>query len=99
MYEIGGMYEIAGPQFDTDIVAGMSREKMNKRKKARHKTAKTKWSKTNIHIGSEYYREKAGYPRIRRKRKSRATQNSQDRSRIFQDEKISNERAIQATCE
>jgi hypothetical protein len=39
----------------------------------------------------EYYREKAGHARMRRKGKGGAAQNPQDRPRTFQEEKISNE--------
>jgi hypothetical protein len=64
-------------------VAGRSREKMDKRKKARQGKAKTKSSKANIHDSSEYQIEKAGYPPIRRKRTCRTMPNPRDRSKIF----------------
>jgi hypothetical protein len=72
---------------------------MDKRKKGPHKEKKPKSLKTNIHIISEYHREKAGYPPIRRKRKCHATQDLQDRLRIFQHQLILNEMAILAECE
>jgi hypothetical protein len=52
-----------------------------------------------INISSEYHQEKTGYARIRRKRKCRATQDPQDRPRIFQYQIILNERAIQTRRE
>jgi hypothetical protein len=72
---------------------------MDKRKKGRHREAKTKSSKINIHISSEYHREKPGDPHIRRKRKCPATQNPQDQLRISQHQILLDERAIQAKCE
>jgi hypothetical protein len=72
---------------------------MDKRKKAADREAKPKSSKTNIHTGSEYHQEKAGYPRIRRKRKCPATQDPQNRLRIFQHQIMLNEMAIQARRE
>jgi hypothetical protein len=77
------------PKSDIDHVAGISREKTEKRKNAPHKEAKGKSSKTNIHINSEYHQEKAGYTPIRRKRKFPTTQDPQDRLRILQPEKNS----------
>jgi hypothetical protein len=65
-----------------------------------HHTEKPKPNRlTNIDISSEYHQEKAGYPRTRRKRKYRATQDAQDKLKIFQDQVIVNERAIQARGE
>jgi hypothetical protein len=72
---------------------------MDKRKKAPHREEKRKLTKTNIHISSDYHQEKAGYPRIRRKRKCPATQDPQDRPRIFQHQITLNERVIQGRCE
>jgi hypothetical protein len=86
------------PGSDTDHVADISREEIDKRKNAPHNESKPQSSKTNIHINSEYHQEEAGYPRIRRKRTRPATQNTQDRLRILQDQMILNERAIQARC-
>jgi hypothetical protein len=72
---------------------------MEKRKKAPYIEEKAKSTKTNIHISSEYHQEKAGYPRMRRKRKCRAMQDPQDRLRISQHQIMLNERAIQARRE
>jgi hypothetical protein len=72
---------------------------MDKRKMAPHMDQKHKSTKTNIHISSEYHQEKAGYRRIRRKRKSPATQDPQDRPRIFQHQIMLNERMIQVRRE
>jgi hypothetical protein len=69
---------------------------MDKRKKAPHKEEKPKSTRTNIHISAAYHQEKPGYRRIRRKRKCPATQDPQDRLRIFQRQIMLNERAIQA---
>jgi hypothetical protein len=84
------------------LTATMSRvysKKMDNRKKRPHRKEKPKLTKTNIHISSEYHQEKAGYPRIRRKRKCTSTQDPQDRLSIFQHQIMLNERAIQARCE
>jgi hypothetical protein len=61
---------------------------MDKGKNAPHSEAKSTSSKTNIHVSSEYYQEKAGHAAIRRQSKCRATQNPQHRLRIFQHEKM-----------
>jgi hypothetical protein len=94
------MYERAGPAPNlTPSMSPVSPERKWIKKKTQDREAKTKSGTTNIHISLEGRREKAGYVRIRRKRKCRATRNLQDKSKIFQHEKILNERLIQATRE
>jgi hypothetical protein len=99
-YGIAGTYEIAdGRSPDTDHIAGISRDRMDKRKTAPPKEAKPKSTKTKIHFGCEYYQGKAAYPRIREKRKSPTTQDPHDNLRICQHQIMLNERAIQARWE
>jgi hypothetical protein len=82
-----------------DDVAGISRGKMDEKRNTPHREAKPKYSKTEIHITSEHHREKARYPRIRPTRKCHATQDPQNRLRIFQHQIMLNERTIQASRE
>jgi hypothetical protein len=84
---------------DTDHVAGISGEKIDKMKKSSHKEGKLKSMKTNIYISFEYHQEKARCPRITRKRKCHSTQDSQDRLTVFQHQIMLNERAIRARNE
>jgi hypothetical protein len=72
---------------------------MDKRKKAPPREEKPKSTTTNTHISSEYHEEKAGYRRIRQKRKCPAMQDPQDGPGILEYEKISNEKMIQRTWE
>jgi hypothetical protein len=71
-------------------------ERKSIKDKRPQKEEKPKSTKTNIHISSEYQSEKAGYPRIGRKRKCPATQDSQQKVRISQHQIMLNARAIQA---
>jgi hypothetical protein len=72
---------------------------MDKRQKASQKEGKHKSTKINIHIISEYHKEKAEYPRIKRKRKYSGTQDPHHRPRIFRYQIMLNERAIEARSE
>jgi hypothetical protein len=68
--------DIAAPESDTDHVAGIYREKMDKRKKAPHREAKAKSSKTTTPLAQSIIK---GKPDIRgSSEKENATQHKID---------------------
>jgi hypothetical protein len=83
---------------DTDDVAAISRERIDIRKRAEHKKTITEPGKSKYCTNLEYHQEKAGQPRIRRKRKCPATQDLQHGLGILEHEKTPNQRMIQMTC-
>jgi hypothetical protein len=98
--EIMGMREFRGSKkSDIDDVAVISRARINISKRAEHKKAITEPGRSKICTNLEYHREKAGQPRIRRKRKSPAMQDLQYGFGILENEKTPNQRMIQMTCE
>jgi hypothetical protein len=82
------------PKADTDHIAGISRERIYRRKRIPYEESRDKSRKAKICISLRREREKALYPRIKPNRKGGITQDPQDKPNRIRDQKIPNDGSI-----